>query len=47
MTKEKVYKYLIKLSEKRRKGLLMNKARTLKSIELQINEAIDKYLERK
>jgi hypothetical protein len=40
----KTYKFLLRISEERRKALLMNKARTFKTIELQINEAIDKYL---
>lgn len=44
MVKKKVRKFIVVLSEERYKGLLMNKAITLKSIQLQIEEAINEYL---
>lgn len=42
--KERIVKFIIPLTEKRHKALIINKANTMKSMELQINEAIDKYL---
>lgn len=47
LPKERITKFTVRLTEKRHTGLMMNKAKTRKSMELQIDEAIDKYLNNK
>jgi len=44
MNKEKIRKFMLTLSEEQYKALLMNKAITLKAIQFQIEEALNKYL---